>query len=182
MSDDQNGLEVFEAFPEIAELGESRINELCQAFLQTPVAKEFAVSALRAFENNGSLLMTFSVDLPHAIRDGENYFFPIDQLLRYIADQGVDPEKRSRLKDRISNIRKHYPNVFRRFKINPGPKLPLFLSCKNALCGCVMMTQFRAYRSERGQWGPSSVECPRCHSLYEYDQNDLHFEPSESDL
>lgn len=69
--------------------------------------------------------------------------------------------------------------MFRRFKIKLGQKEPLFLTCKNSDCNNIMMTQFRAYRAERGLWGPSLEECPRCKETHNYGQNDLHFGPNE---
>jgi len=42
----ETGLRVFESFPEIRNLGRDRLQSLCDDWRATPVAREFAVSAL----------------------------------------------------------------------------------------------------------------------------------------
>ena len=175
------GFEVLEVFPEIRALGEARLQQICNEWLETPIAKEFAVSSVNVRTKHSKLRLTFRCDVTHKVQDREEYWFPMDKLLFYIADRGVQSEvDRKRVKARIVSARQRGgPEVYQRFVVNLGPELPLFLTCKNPECRNLMMTQFRGRKCERAIWGPSPVKCPRCQGEYEYDQDDLHFGPNQ---
>ena len=55
--------------PELAALGRQRLNAYCQDWLATPVAKEFAVTAIHVDEH---LRLHPTVTLSHAFADGED--------------------------------------------------------------------------------------------------------------
>lgn len=137
-------LPILQLFPEIERLGQPRLQEICNRWLQTPIAKEFAVTELLV-EDDGQLWLSFQCKMTHRIQSGEEYYFPMDELLTFIVDQGVAESEQESAKARIRNARKNGPDVYRKFRINPGPKLPLFVTCPH--CGNVLQTQFLAYRS-----------------------------------
>lgn len=175
------GLPVFNVFPEIKHLGEQRLQQLCDRFGESYVGREFAISQLEVADENGELQLTFECHLTHEIKAGEDYHFPMDELLRFIADNGIaDESKRETGKQRIQSARqKGGPDVYRRFKLNPGPKLPLFLTCKNPTCGNVMKTQLTAYRCERQEWEYiEPITCPRCNRESQFTDQALHFGPN----
>jgi hypothetical protein len=113
----------------------------------------------------------------HKVEDGEQYHFPMDDLLVYLADRGIESETcREHVKAQIIAKRQQVgPDVYQRFQVNLGPELPLFLTCKNDRCKLLLMTQLKGRKCEKAIWGPENVECPGCHCVYEYNQDDLHF-------
>jgi predicted RNA-binding Zn-ribbon protein involved in translation (DUF1610 family) len=170
---DNSGLEIFNVFPEIARLGKRALQDLCDSWLSTAIAREFAVSSL-SVDDDLSLYPQFQ--FTHKIKPGEAYHFPMDRLLFFIADNGiVDVAERETVKRRIIAAREAGPDVFTKLKINPGPKRPLFLTCPN--CGNVMQTQYTAYRCEQIRFDREEIECPRCHRPFPTDGSELHFEP-----
>lgn len=100
----ETGLSVFVGFPEIELLGQAAIQQLCDSWLSTVIAKEFAVSSLEVTDNL-SLLPQFQ--FTHTIENREAYQFPVDRLLFFIADNGVaDAAERETLKARITAARR----------------------------------------------------------------------------
>ena len=172
------GLAVIEAFPEIQRLGQATIQRLCDAWIMTPLAREFAVSKLVV---DDKLRLTFQFQVTHKVQDGEALYFPTDELLLYIVDNGFSGDvERDTVKRRIVAARERGgPDVFRRLKVQAGPKLPQFLTCKK--CGNVMQTQVTAFRSEKSRFEPEEIECPRCHHVFTIDGRELHFEPDYRD-
>jgi hypothetical protein len=172
------GMPVLNEFPEIKALGERRLQELCDDFRSTYVAKEFAIVKLFVQTIEGDLSLDFTCELTHEFKPGEEYYFPMDELLRFIADHGIDNEtERESTKARIQSARQRGgPEVYRRFRLNPGPRLPLFLTCKNPDCQNVMQTQLRAYRCERVEMEYiEPITCPHCKQESQFTDKDLHF-------
>jgi len=103
----------------------------------------------------------------------------MDELLLYVAEHGVtDPSERETLKGRIVNARRRGgPDLYRRLLLRPGPKLPLFVTCKH--CGNVMVTNMTAYRVKRIRFEPEEIGCPRCGQSFVTDGSDFHFGPNE---
>jgi hypothetical protein len=178
----KQGMPVLNTFPAIKQLGEQRLQELCDEFRSGYVARAFAISRLDLRTTGGELSLDFACELTHAVKPNEAYCFPMDELLRFIADNGIaDESKREDTKARIRNARERGgPEVYRQFRINPGPKLPLFLTCKTPTCGNMMMTQLTAYRCERQEWDSiDPITCPRCQQTHTYTDADLHFGPNQ---
>jgi|GEM_PF-5988534 len=167
-------LKVLQVFPEIEALGKAAIQRICDDWLQTPLAKEFAVSMLEVDEVDQRLLLSFQCKLTHTIRRGEEYYFPMDELLTFIVEKGVADNERDLAKERIQNARQRSPDVYRKFRIDSGPKLPLFITCKH--CDKVLQTQFFAYRNEVISFEPEEIECPACNKIFTIDGTELHFE------
>ena len=180
-TDEVRGPEVFEAFPDIKALGKERLQALCDEWLGKPTAKEFAVAELFVMEEHGKLTMSFRVEVTHKLKDREEYHFPMDSLLNYIADHGIESEAdREQVKaDIVSKRQEVGSDVYQRFLTDLGPELAVFLTCKNPSCQDLMMTQFKGRKCETVTWGPEQVECPCCHEIYEYDQDDMHFGSNE---
>ncbi len=172
---------ILNLFAEIKSLGHERLQELCNQFVQTPIAREFAISELFIAESDGKLTLIPSFSLTHSLQDREAIYLPTDQLLYFIVDNGItDEQLRLNLKHRIQGARQTVgPDVYRRFAANRGEKLPLFLTCKNPACGNLMQTQLTAYRCETSEWNLEPILCPRCHQIYRCDGSDLHFGPNE---
>jgi hypothetical protein len=173
-------LPIFELFPEIKQLGAEKLQSLCNAWLPTPVAKEFALTMLQVVTVDDKLSLAFDFGLTHDVQDGESYYFPTDELLLFIADNaGLTPAVKAELVRKIiAGRRAGGPDVYRRFVIHPGPKLPLFITCKNSECLNVMQTQFTAYRNEKTtDMEPEEIECPRCRHKFTLSAGDFHFEP-----
>jgi hypothetical protein len=171
---DKSGLAVFEVFPEIERLGEATLQRLCDDWKATAIAKEFAVSYLAV---DDKLRLYFQCELNHELQNGEVYYFPIDRLLIYIAENGIsDVNERETAKLRISAARERGgPDVFSRFKLNPGSKMPLFITCSN--CSEVLQTQYTAYRCQKIRFEREEIECPVCHKLISTNGSEFHFEP-----
>jgi len=168
------GIAVFEVFPEIQRLEKTTIQRLCDEWRATPVAKEFAITKLSVDDR---LLLKFECQFTHELQSGEAYYFPIDRLLLYIADYGLsDPGERETAKQRILTAREHGgPDVFRQFKIQLGPKLPLFITCTK--CGNIMQTQWYTFRCETVEIEGGEVECTNCRHVFPIDGSELHLEP-----
>ena len=149
------------------------MQRLCDEWLRTAIAKELAVTRLHVTED---CLLSPEFKFTHEVQDHEEVLFPVDSLLFFIVDRAIEPASiREKVKAAITAARERAPDVYRKFKVNLGPKRSLFLTCKNPACRNLMMTQFMAYGCESSVWGPSEVQCSRCKQVYEYDQNDLHF-------
>ncbi|MGV3608929.1 MAG: hypothetical protein ACO1RA_21170 [Planctomycetaceae bacterium] len=174
----EKGVRVFEVFPEFKALGAAKLQSLCDKWRVTPLAREFAVASLTVDVIDGSFLLSFVLELNHNFSGGDEYHFPMDELLFYVADNGVaDRGQRESLKKRIKTVRRAAPDVYRRFILQPGPKLPLFVTCKN--CGNLMQTNMEAYRVEQIRFEPESIVCPRCKQSFVSDGSDFHFGPNE---
>ncbi len=175
------GMPVLKVFPEIKALGKHRLQELCDAFRVTYVAREFAITKLNVQTIDGDLSLDFMCELTHTFKLDEEYYFPMDELLYFIADHGIEDEaKRESVKSRIQLARQKVgPDTYRRFTLKPGPKLPLFLTCKNSTCQNLMQTQLTAYRCERVEMEYiEPIACPRCGQESQFTDKDFHFGPN----
>jgi hypothetical protein len=176
---DFQAIDIFNHFTETKSLGAARLQSICDNWLTTSIAKEFAIESIKVVEVESKIEFIFATNFTHTVEDREEYFFPMDELLLYIADHAVgsDDQKAAFKKAIVAKRRAGGPDVYRRFMVNLGPKLPLFLVCKNPQCAFPMMTQFCAHKCETFKWGPVEVECVRCHARHHYDQGDLQFRP-----
>lgn len=172
---------IFDAYPEFKRLGQDKLQALCDRWMCSPIAREFAVSKVTVELANGRLCFSPEMKMTHAVENGEAYYFPTDELLFYVAGNAIDDSaERDLVKSRIvANRQRCGPEVYRRFILRPGPKLPIFITCKNPDCRNVMITQLTAYRCERQEWDLEPIECLRCHQSFKYDGSDFHFGPNE---
>jgi hypothetical protein len=115
---------VFDDYPEFKRLGQDTLQELCDRWISSPLAREFAVSKVAVESVNGRLGFSPVMKMTHAVENGEAYYFPTDELLFYVADNGIDdPSERDAVKAKVVANRKRYgPDVYRRFVLKPGPK------------------------------------------------------------
>lgn len=169
-------IRVLPSFQPLAQLGQVRLQQMANEWLQTPVAKECGVSAIRIAED---LALSFSLTVEHALEDAEEIHFPFDNLLMFMAENGLSDAPQLEVKETIRVLRRRVgPRVYQRYRIDMramGPKMPLFLNCKTEGCNNSMQTQFLAYGNERIRGGPFIVECPNCKTEHEYLEDDLHF-------
>ena len=175
------GLLVLNVFAAIKGLGERRLQELCDNFRSGYLAREFAISRLEVRTVKGQLSLEFAAEVTHSVKARDEYFFPTDELLGYIVDQGIaDDAERKQTKAQIKAAReRNGPNACRRFVIPTGPKFPLFIRCKKLACGNLMLTDLTAYRCERIEsWRVDPMTCARCKQTRSYSGADLHFGPS----
>lgn len=170
---------VLQAFPELEQLGQAKLQRLSDDWIATAIAREFAVSALEVHEEANKLLLPFEAQVTYRVQNHDDYYFPMDELLTFIAEHGIaNLEMKDAAKARIRRARQDGgPDVFRRFKVYMGPKLPLFVTCQNAACGEVLQTPFSAYRAEKLQFDAEEIECPACRTSFVIDGDALHFEP-----
>jgi hypothetical protein len=176
------GWPVFDVYTEFKRLGQNKLQELCDSWVSSPLAREFAVSKLTVETVSGRLCLSPQMKMTHTVRNGEAYYFPTDELLLYVADKTIDDlAERDAVKARVvANRQRCGPDVYRRFILQPGPKLPIFITCKNPNCRNVIVTQLTAYRCEQQEWDLEPIECPRCKQSFKYDGSDFHFGPNNA--
>jgi hypothetical protein len=166
---------VFHSFPEIAAIGRAALQALCDTWKQTPIAREFAVTELTVTE---ALDLDFVCQMNHQVQNGEAYYFPMDELLFFIAEHGeFDLIDRERLRARIVRAREAGPDVFRRFRVRLGERLPLFVTCPG--CHNTMQTQLSAHRNETIEMYKEVLHCIRGHQPFQITGSDFHFGPND---
>jgi len=183
-SNSQGDLSILDTFPELTALGRDRVQELSNQWVLTPKAKEFAVTEVFIAAKGAKLVLGFSVTVSHDYSEGEDYFFPMDDLLGFIIKHGIaSEEQRGTLQTRLRQARlRGGRDVFQRFRIaNVGPKLALFLECKNPECKRPLRTQYRKHERDVIREWKATVDCPRCGKTYDYNQKDVHFRPELAD-
>jgi len=164
-------MDVFRCYPEICALGQRRLQELCDEWVSTPVAKEFMVGAVRV---GADLRIKCDVAVSHSVENGEIFHFPVDDLLRFVTINGLEgAELRAKVLGEISARRKTAgPRAYQRFRLKAQP---LFVTCKNPTCDNVM--QHNVPVGSRMTNLPVRAQCPRCEQIYEYHEQDFRLEP-----
>ena len=172
-------MEVIEWFPDLKSIGRQRLQELADRWVLTPKPRECAVSHVTVSERDSKLQIDFGVKFTHNVKDGEDYHFPMDDLIVYLAEHGIrNGKKREKVIERIYAARaKSGPKVFQRFHVRPGPAFPLFLKCKTPGCPMVLKTQLSKRKADVLTW-EGAAECPHCEQAHPYNQDDLHFRPN----
>jgi len=77
-------MDVLKCFPPLMALGRQRLQQLCDEWVKTPVAKEFSVIEMRVGYEATGFALNPRIDLYHAVQDGEGVRFPMDDLLTYL--------------------------------------------------------------------------------------------------
>lgn len=171
---DRFGMDVLKAFPDLTGLGLDRICELCSGWLNTAEAKECGIESLTVSDQ---MELDFSPLLAASNQDGDVIHFPVDDLLFYLADNGLtDADVRERVKADIRQRRRRAGReVFQRFAIKVGKRRPLMVRCKTPGCANIMDTGETAPENARVGVKPFRGECPRCRQTHEYRTDDIFF-------
>jgi hypothetical protein len=164
--------QAFEPFPEIKGLDVQTLQELCDRWVVTPVAKECGVDQLRVSRSPKGIKLDFGIFIGGGYDSFEAVHFPFDNLLDFIIDTAIPEENRDDLRARLRLLRQKLgPNVWQRYTLTD--KKPLFLRCKNAECRHLMMTQFSLFPGQKLIWEGDTVACPRCSQTFAYVTKDL---------
>jgi hypothetical protein len=78
---DSPTMPMFSNMPETASLAPGELQGICDAWVATPTAREFAVTQIVVYPD---LSHSFSLNLTHAVQASEEYFFPIDDFLSHV--------------------------------------------------------------------------------------------------
>jgi len=95
------GLEVFNHFSAIKELGVTVLQSLCDDWKLTPMAQECGVKSMHVFQHGDEVLLDFRIELTHQIQDGDETHFPVDDLLMYLADNGIAELRKTQGRSRV---------------------------------------------------------------------------------
>lgn len=114
-------MEFLEPFPEVVALGRSRLQVLCDEWVETPIARECAIRGV-VINEAATGFSDVQVLATHQVQDQEDFHFPADNLLRYIIEQTFHEPKASELKIRLMALRQKVgPIVFQRYRANLYP-------------------------------------------------------------
>ena len=98
----ENRLKVLSLFPHLRKLGVPYLHNLCQSWLSTPIAEEFGVTDLSVESaDDGRPLLSFSITLRHHVRNHEEYYFPMDEILLFLVNEApyrTGPRKKQKRK------------------------------------------------------------------------------------
>ena len=110
--------EAFEPFPEIAALGRDRLQQLCDEWCCQPQAKEFGVASVGVASTGLSLEPVFEIYASNYAK-GDQLHFPFDRVVEFIIDHGCRDAERSRLRDRLRQLRQKVGvELFQRYNVN----------------------------------------------------------------
>lgn len=152
--------EALEPFPEIVSLGRDVLQRLCNEWAAGMQAREFGVASVTVTPDCLNLQPAF---LLHANNygKGETLHFPFDLVLEFIIDNGINEGDRSRLKERLLELRRRAGvTVFQRYAVNIRG-YTMALRCPD--CSHLMLTQYRVFHGQEFKldWA-DPVKCPRC--------------------
>lgn len=160
-------MDLLRCFSQLSELGKDRLQELCDGWLTTPMAREASVTMVLVGDD---LSFDFATTFFHSFHGNETYHFPADDLLHYLAENGVEDAKRAELVSDIAAKRKAGGvEVYQRFDVRTET---LYLTCKTPGCGNIMQDKL-----PRGARPSFTGECPRCGSAHKYCRDDYRKEP-----
>jgi len=181
MAQQQRGLKVLDAFPELQQLGAARLQNLSTDWVRTPKAREFAVTSVTVEDRPEGMWLNFVVEFTHDVKEGETYHFPMDDLLFFFAERGIESGVvQQKVKANIIAKRKHVGHsVFQHFETKFGPAFPLFIKCKNPACGNIMRTQWTAAKNQKIRWKDASGTCTRCGTTFSLQDDDFFFMEDE---
>ncbi len=162
--------EAFEPFPEIAALGRDRLQQLCDEWCRQPQAKEFGIVSIIVTPDGLSLEPVFQVHASNYTK-GDELHFPFDRVVEFIIDHGCREADRSRLRDRLRQLRQKVGvGLFQRYKVNLDAYTMAF---RCPLCSMVLVSQYRIFKGQefRGTFEP--MTCPRCQHTFSISDRDF---------
>ena len=154
------GMEVFDDFPEITAIGRDVLQEHCNEWLKTSIARQSRINLL-TIDRAGSKLVIADVGIlnPPDIQAGEILHFPLDYLLNYLIERIAPPDQQNRLKNLVAMKRfGGGPAVYQQFKVSP--RKPLGIKCKNPECGALLKTQLMGYAGQPLMSDIEPLICP----------------------
>jgi TIR domain len=167
------GKDVFGDFPELTAIGREALQEHCNEWLKTSIArqsrtKEVAIAQVGPKLVIGNIAMECAPD----IQPGETLHFPLDYLLNYLIERIVPPDRQARLMAIVALKRFNAgPAAYQQFKV--APRMPLGVKCKNAECGEVLLTQLKGYHGQPFITDIEPVTCPKCGEISSFEAKDF---------
>lgn len=174
------GMEVFDDFPEITAIGRDALQEHCNEWLKTSIARQSRINLL-TIDRAGSKLVIADVGIlnPPDIQAGEILHFPLDYLLNYLIERIAPPDQQNRLKNLVAMKRfGGGPAVYQQFTV--APTKPLGIKCKNPECGALLKTQLMGYAGQPHMSDIEPVICPTCGVASSYEAGDFFIIPDNS--
>jgi len=170
-------MDLLDSFTDLKVLGALRLNELASKWLATPRAREHAVKWIVIKEIAGKISLSFGISISHAVKNGETYIFPFDDLVNYLAEYGITSgKKRDHLLTRYKEAMKRFPKVGRHFTIN-FKECRLWLACKTPGCHTMLKTEYTLPENAKFSWDGGTAKCKRCGQAHRYEQADLFILP-----
>lgn len=168
-----SGMDVFQDFPELTAIGQEALQEHCNAWLKTSIARQSRVKTLTIGRNGAKLLIAdVGMEAPPDIQGGENLFFPLDYLLNYLIERIAPPHRQDELKTIVTIKRFNGgPAVYQQFKVAPRKRLGV--TCKNPACGEKLYTQLMGYEGRPFLTDIEPLPCPRCGVISSYEAKDF---------
>ena len=169
----QTGLDVFGDFPEITAIGQAALQEHCDEWLKSSIARQCHVKTVTIGRTSRRLIIAdVGLEAPPDVQPGEIMHFPLDYLLSFLIDRIVPGEQRNRLKAIMAKKRFNAgPGAYQQFKI--APKKRLGVKCKNPACRLTLITQVMGYRGQPFMAEIEPVTCPRCGVRSSYEAKDF---------
>jgi hypothetical protein len=175
------GMDVFGDFPEIMAIGQDALQEQCNEWLKTSIARQSRVKILTIGQKGSRLIISnVAMETPTDIQAGEFLHFPIDYLIDYLIEHIAPPDQQPRLKT-VLEMKRHNggPFVYQRFVVTPRRRLGL--KCKNPGCGALLDPGLMGYAGEPFMREIEPVICPICGIASSYEPADFFVIPGSDD-
>jgi hypothetical protein len=164
-------VDVFLLLPEIAGIGQHRLQGYCDQWLTRPIANQFGCTDLIV---GSDLLLTVNISDRTVPMDVGRVFLPLDELAAYIIDEEFsDATKRRELQAELRVARRRLNEVGSDYRASAGRSGHLWLKCKNPGCDVWLETAQRAVEGQTITCPAVSITCPACNYQDSYDGNDL---------
>ena len=174
------GLQVFGDFPELTAIGREALQEHCNEWLKTSIARQSRIKVLTIGEKGPTLVISnVGMESPPDVQAGELLHFPLDYLLNFLIERIAPSSEQQRLKAIVAMKRFNAgPAAYQQFKVSP--RRSLGVKCKNPECGTKLQTQLKGYAGQPFITDIEPVICPRCGVSSSYEAKDF-FEVSDGD-
>jgi hypothetical protein len=164
-------VEILTLVPDVAAIGQIRLQAYCDEWLQRPISRQFGLAQLNV---TPELRLEVTLDEQRAEFVDDKVFIPIDELLGYIIDQHfTDSEKLRHLHEQLRGAKRRINDTGHEFEAIVGKVGRLYLKCKNPNCDALIETSHRATQGQTVHCPPTCVTCPACGHADTYDRNDL---------
>jgi hypothetical protein len=167
------GMDVFGDLTELTAIGREALQERCNEWLKTSIARQSRTKVLTIAQVGSKLvILNLAMECPPDIQGGEILFFPLDHLLNYLIEHIVPPDQQERLKAIVAMKRLNGGlTAYQQFAV--APKMPLGLKCKNPGCGELLQTQLMGYHGQPFITDIEPAICPKCGVTSSYEAKDF---------